>query len=164
MRKSNWLIIGILAVASVIYLVAWYVMGLDKVDAPFDLVVTVVWWVVIVAVCLLINWSENKRRRSIRTSFLAPGLIYNPEAGIVRVDSTQPYTPALQQVLGNLDYDFDDKEVNNDQRIRFTYIVRSDKFSDGGNTWTGEVVKVSNPNDIQYFQNKRELARLIDAA
>lgn len=164
MRKSNWLIIGILAVASVVYLVAWYVMGLDKVDAPFDLVITVVWWVVIVAACLFINWSESKRRRSIRTSFLAPGLIYNPEAGIVRIDTAQSYTPALQQMLGNLDYDFEDQESTNDQRIRFTFIVRSDKFSDGGNTWMGEVVKVSNPNEVHYFQNKRELARLIDAA
>lgn len=162
MRKSNWLIVGILVVASIVFLAMWYALGFNLADDPLDLVISIVWWVVIVAVCLAINWSEQKRRRSLRTSFLAPGLIYNPEAGIVRINE-EAYTPALERVLDNLDYDLDQKEVSNDQRIRFTHIVRSDKFADKGNTWRGEVVKVATPDDVRYFQSKAELSRLIDA-
>lgn len=163
MKKSNWLIIGILVVASIIFLAMWYALGFNLVDDPLDLVVSIVWWVVIVAVCLLINWSEQKRRRALRTSFIAPGLIYNPEAGIVRIEGEQSYTPTLERMLDSLAYDFDHEEVSNDQRIRFTYIVRSDKFSDNGDTWEGEVVKITDPDNIRYFQNRGELARLIDA-
>lgn len=163
MKKSNWIIVAILVVASIIFLAMWYALGFNLVDDPLDLVVTIVWWLVIIAVCVLIKWAENKRRRAIRTSFLGSGVIYNPEAGIVRVD-TEAYVPVLQRVLNNLDYSFDDKNISNDQRIRFDYIVRTDKFSDNGRTWAGEVVRVSNPDDVQHFNSKVELARLVDAA
>lgn len=84
MKKSNWLIVGLLVVASVIFLAMWYVLGFNLIDDPLDLVVSIVWWVVIIAICLLIQWSENKRRRSIRTTLLAPGVMYNPEVGCCR--------------------------------------------------------------------------------
>ncbi|WP_251198326.1 hypothetical protein [Anaerotardibacter muris] len=163
MKKSNWIIVAILVVASIVFLAMWYALGFNLVDDPLDLVVTIVWWVVIIAVCVLIKWSENKRRRFIRTSFLGSGVIYNPEAGIVRVES-EAYVPALQRVLRNLEYSFDEKNVSNDQRIRFTYIVRTDKFADNGNTWVGEVVKVSNPDDVRRFNSKVELEHLVNAA
>ena len=60
MKKSNWLIAGLLVVASVIFLAMWYVMGFNLIDDPLDLVISIVWWVVIIAICLLIQWSENK--------------------------------------------------------------------------------------------------------
>lgn len=164
MKKSNWLIAAILVVASIVFLVMWYVLGFNLVDDPLDLVVSIVWWVVIIAACVFIHLSEKKRQRAIRTSFLAPGLIYNSEVGVVKLDDSQGYTPQLQHLLDNLSYNFSDKQPSNKQHVRFTYIVRSDKFSNNGNTWTGEVVKVSNPNDPISFQNKRELAHLIDAA
>lgn len=163
MTKSNWLIIGILIVASIVFAGMWYAFGFNLVD-PSDLLISVVWWVVILAVCLGIKFSEAKRRRSVRTSFIAPGLIYNPEAGIVRLGIEQPYVSALQSILSNLDYGYSSEVIANDQRIRFDYIVRSDKFSNNGETWVGEVVKASNPDDVRTFQNKRELAHLIDAA
>lgn len=163
MKKSNWLILGILVVASIIYLVLWYALGFNLVDDPLDLVITVIWWLVILTICFLISWFENKRRRAIRTAFLAPGLIYNPEAGIVRVEG-QDYTSALQHILDNLTYGFDKEKVSSKQSIRFTHIVRSDEFSDNGDTWSGEVVNVSNPKNPFSFDNRRDLARLINKA
>ena len=85
MKKSNWLIVGLLVVASVIFLAMWYALGFNLIDDPLDLIVSIVWWVVIIAICLLIQWSENKRRRSIRTTLLAPRVMYNPEVGVVEV-------------------------------------------------------------------------------
>lgn len=162
MKKSNWIIVAIFVVASIIFLAMWYALGFNLVDDPFDLVVTIIWWVIIIAICLLIKWAEEKRRRAIRTSFLGSGVIYNPEAGIVRIDD-EAYVPVLERILLNLDYSFDEKEISNDQRIRFDYIVHSDKFSDDGNKWVGEVVRVSDPDDVRSFNDRAELARLIDA-
>ncbi len=164
MKKSNWLIAGLLVVASVIFLAMWYVMGFNLIDDPLDLVISIVWWVVIIAICLLIQWSENKRQRSIRTTLLAPGVLYNPEVGVVQVAPGQTHAQTLERILSNLTYGFDTEENVNEQHIRFKQIVRSKKFANNGDTWTGEVVDVANPNQVRYFQNKAELARLIDVA
>lgn len=79
MKKSNWLIVGLLVVASVIFLAMWYALGFNLIDDPLDLIVSIVWWVVIIAICLLIQWSENKRRRSIRTTLLTLELCTIPK-------------------------------------------------------------------------------------
>lgn len=104
MKKSNWLIAGLLVVASVIFLAMWYVMGFNLIDDPLDLVISIVWWVVIIAICLLIQWSENKRQRSIRTTLLAPGVLYNPEVGVVQVAPGQTHAQTLERILSNLTY------------------------------------------------------------
>ena len=110
MKKSNWLIAGLLVVASVIFLAMWYVLGFNLIDDPLDLIVSIVWWVVIIAVCLLIQWSENKRQRSIRTTLLAPGVLYNPEVGVVEVAPGQTHAQTLERILNNLTYGFDTEE------------------------------------------------------
>lgn len=164
MRKSNWVIIAILVIASIVFLAMWHTLEFNLIDDTLDLVLTIVWWVVIIGVCIAINWAEKRRRRSLRTSFIAPGLVYNPEAGIVKVADDDAYVAALQKILTNLNYDFEKTDVSNDKRIRFKYIVRTDSFSNKGNKWTGEVVKVSNPDDVHHFHNKQELSKLIEAA
>lgn len=77
MRKSNWIIAAILLVASLVFLWLWQALEFNLVDNPIDVVVTAVWWVVIIAGCLVIHWAEKKRQERIRTVFLAPGLVYN---------------------------------------------------------------------------------------
>lgn len=44
MRKSNYLILGILVVASIFFLWMWYALNFNLVDNPLDLVLTIVWW------------------------------------------------------------------------------------------------------------------------
>lgn len=163
MRKSSWLVIGILIAASVIFLAMWYVFRFDLAD-PLGLTVCIGWWAIILVACLGIEFAEAKRRRSVRTSFLAPGLIYNPEAGIVRLEAGQHHVPVLQSILDDLNYSFDGEDITNDQRIRFDYIVRSYKFSNKGETWVGEVVKASNSDEVRTFQSRQELAEIIDAS
>lgn len=103
MRKSNWIIAAVLLLASVAFLWIWHALQFDLVDNPLDIVVTVVWWVVIAAACVAIHWAEKKRQERIRTIFVAPGLLYNSEMGVVRLspddevgrrvagDSLEPY-------------------------------------------------------------------------
>lgn len=168
MRKSNWIIVAVLVVASIIFLAMWYYFGFNYVDDPLDLVVTILWWVLTIGICVAIHVSESRRQRSIRTAFLGPDLIYNSEAGIVRLGPDEQYVPALQEIISNLDYNFDKQGSNsaNDKRIRFRYIVRTDKFADHGKTWEGEVINVMKPDDPRLFKSKRELSALLgnDAA
>jgi hypothetical protein len=164
MKKSNWVIVAILVIASIIFLGMWYFLGFNVVDNPLDLIVSVVWWLLIIIVCVLINWSENKRRRALRTSFLAQGLIYNPEAGIVKLDAVQTRTAALQDILAGLDYSFENQDIKNEERISFAYIVRSNKFENNGASWEGEVIDITNPNETLTFKDREALAAIIDAA
>lgn len=161
MRKSNWIVFGILLVASIIFLWMWFFFEFNFVDNPVDIIITVVWWVVIIALCIIITVVERRRQRSVRTTFVAPDLLYNSEAGIVRLKDGEDYVSALQKLLDSLDYTFEVAKVPEDSRIRFKYIVRSSVFSDNGRNWKGEVVKVSNPDDTKAFSNKRELSGLL---
>lgn len=165
MRKSNWIIVGILVVASIIFLCTYFMLGFNLVDDMFDLGVTIAWWVVIVAVCLLIHFAEKRRQRMLRTTFVAPGVIYNSEAGLVKLQPDESYVAALQKVLDHLDYHLGEKKAQNDKRIRFQYIVHTDRFAGDGAIWQGEVVNVSKLNDPPTpYHSKRELASILDAA
>lgn len=79
MRKSNWIIIAILVLASVLFLGAWYYLGFYRVDAPYDLIIAAIWWVLIIVVCICIHWAEKRRQERVRTMYLAPGVLFNPE-------------------------------------------------------------------------------------
>lgn len=162
MRKSNWIIAGIIVLASIIFLVMWFAMGFNLVDDPFDLVLTICWWVLVAVICIATHVIEGRRQRTIRTTFLAPGLVYNPETGVVKLGSDDNYVPAMRKILSDLDYGFDKKEVKNDSKIRFKYIVHTNKFSDNGKTWEGDVVKVTNPNDVKKFTNEAGLTKLLE--
>ena len=62
MRKSNWIIAAILLVASLVFLWLWQALEFNLVDNPIDVVVTAVWWVVIIAGCLVIHWARRSGR------------------------------------------------------------------------------------------------------
>lgn len=165
MRKSNWIIAAILLVASLVFLWLWQTLQFNLVDNPIDIVVTVVWWVVIIAGCMAIHWAEKKRQERIRTVFLAPGLVYNCEAGVLRLDPGASSVDAMRKVLANLTYSFDLAELPANSRVRFQTIVRTERFSEGGRTWEGEVVEVRRPDAPHPFHNQTELAALVgDAA
>lgn len=161
MRKSNVIITAVIIVASIIFLCLWYALGFNLVDDPLDLVLTIVWWVIVAVICVAIQAAENRRKRTIRTAFLAPSVIYNSEAGIIRMEQDEKYVPVLQKMLSNLDYNFDTDAPDTKTKLRFNYIVRTNKFKDGGRTWEGHVVKISDPNHELPFANKSELAQLL---
>ena len=131
MRKSNVLIIAILAVASVFFLWLWYCLKFDLVDHPRDLVLTIIWWAVIVLVCVLIHHSEKVRRERLRTCFVAPHLVYNAEAGSVPIQGATIDT--VQDILENLTYGFDIAEQESAAKDNpagfYQLIVRTSVFS-----------------------------------
>lgn len=113
MRKSNVIILAVLAVAAGFFLWLWYYLGFNFVDDPFDLVLAIVWWAVVLVVIFGIHTAEKKRRRRVRTAYLAPGMLFNSEAGFVDLDALEEGTTlvdALEQTLVGLKYTFDRKD------------------------------------------------------
>lgn len=162
MRKSTISIIVILLIAAGLFALLWYLLNFNFAKNPMDLIFTIIWWVVIILICFLIYSGEKRRQRSIRTAFIAPDLIYNSEAGIVDLEDDETYVDALQEILMNLDYGFEKIRTPNKTKIRFKYIVNTNKFANSGKIWRGEVIEIAHPNDPREFKNKRELSRMID--
>ena len=78
MRKSNVIILAVLAVAAGFFLWLWYYLGFNFVDDPFDLVLAVVWWAVVVALVVGIHAAERKRQRPLQ----GQGRTLRPSRGI----------------------------------------------------------------------------------
>lgn len=81
MKKSNVIITVVLAAVSIFLLALWYMLGFNEIDSPLDLVISVVWWAVIVAGMAVAAKTESTRRQRIRTVYVADGAFYNSEAG-----------------------------------------------------------------------------------
>ena len=123
--------------------------------------ITLAWWLVIAGACVAIHLAEKKRRERIRTMFLAPGLVYNCETGVIRLEPGTSVVDTLQTLLGALNYSFDLAELPSNSRVRFQRIVRTSKFGDNGAIWEGELVEVAHPDRPQTFESRRELAILM---
>ena len=165
MRKGNVITIAVLIVLSFVFLWLWNALGFSFTD-PLDLTITIIWWVVIVVVVVAIVVVEKRRRERIRTIFVADGILYNCESGVIRLNNAtdaKGYVKAIRHTLNNLDYGAEAKLSQNQPRLRFKYIVRFKRFSDGGRTWAGELVNVRNPQENRDFSGAEQLAKLIGA-
>lgn len=165
MRKSNVIIVAILMVASVFFLWLWNFLDFRLIDMR-DLVITIMWWIITLGLCFAIHYSEKMRRERIRTIYVADGVLYNPEAGIRRLneDDPQAYVNAMCDLLSNLSYDGNVTPDDNKTRLRFSYIVHSPKFSDDGEVWKGDVVQVRGPHVAIPFNDEEELSEIFVAA
>ena len=165
MRKSNILILAILLIASIFFLWLWYYLEFDLIDNPLDLVLSIVWWAVIIAACVGIHKAEKKRQERVRTAFVAPNAVYNSEAGVVRMAPGASAVEAVQDILQNLQYNFDIAAFPN--KMMFQYVVRTRTFKvddaeTGEVTWEGEVALADCPDDEpKPFANRAELLALI---
>lgn len=116
MRKNNWIVAAIAAVACGVLLWAWFALGFNHVDDPLDLVVAVVWWLAVAAVVGGIVWAEGKRREKMRLAFIGEGIVYNPEAGLVMPDAGESELAALERTLAGMA--FPDEVAALDERVR----------------------------------------------
>lgn len=177
MKKSNWIIFGVLVVASVFFLWLWYYLQFNLLDNPLDLVLTIIWWAVVALGCFAIHKAELKRQERIRTSYIANTAVFNSEAGLVDLNGAAA-VDALQDVLENLKYNFVLKDFPSKDQAKFDYVVRTSKFEVAKNnsedaaegqeaqkevkTWEGEVARVAAPNeDPKQFSSREELAAIL---
>lgn len=176
MKKSNVIITVILAAVSIFLLALWYMLGFSEIDSPLDLIISIVWWVVIIAGIVVAIKTESTRRQRIRTVYVAEGSFYNSEAGNRILAQGASATEAIAGTLAGLQYGFDKAEAptkpGTSQPVDYRYVVRSTKFDQGsssgsgqqagaqGGAWEGEVVTVAT-GDVRPFASKRELAAII---
>lgn len=124
-RKSNVIIIAILMVASIAFLWLWNYLGFHLIDMR-DLVITILWWIITIGLCIAIHIAEKRRRERIRTIFISDGVLYNPEVGVVRLESNDPqaYVDGMRELLDNLNYDPNVSPDASQKRLRFSYNER----------------------------------------
>lgn len=151
-------------VASIAFLWLWNYLGFHLIDMR-DLVITILWWIITIGLCIAIHIAEKRRRERICTIFISDGVLYNPEVGVVRLESNDPqaYVDGMRELLDNLNYDPNVSPDASQKRLRFSYIVHSPKFSDDGRVWEGDVVQVSGPRDSLPFSNAQELSKILSS-
>lgn len=113
-------------VASIAFLWLWNYLGFHLIDMR-DLVITILWWIITIGLCIAIHIAEKRRRERIRTIFISDGVLYNPEVGVVRLESNDPqaYVDGMRELLDNLNYDPNVSPDASQKRLRFSYIVHS---------------------------------------
>ncbi len=169
MKKSNYLVLAVSALVSVFLLYIWYAYGFNKIDNPLDLVISIIWWLLIVALVVLINRWEAKRQRAIRTVYLAPAALYNSEVGVRQLDTAAP-ADAAEAVLRGLEYGFGTKDAPARDKFDYRYVVKTETYkpaasgsSNAEPTWQGSLVTIDcvNGNTEKSFSSKKELVALL---
>ena len=106
MKKSNVILTVVALVASAVLLWLWYYLGFNNVDSPLDLVMSVIWWVIVVAGVALVAKAEGTRRQTVRTAYVGDGRLYNSESGLLTLGAGASATDSVAAVLAGLDYGF----------------------------------------------------------
>lgn len=181
MKKSNVVIFALLAVASVFLLWLWYYLRLNEVDEPLDLVLSIIWWVVIIAGVVGIIKVEQVRRQRIRTVYVADGTMFNSEKGLMRFENVKPVPEVIASILENLRYDFSRADFPERENFDVKYFVRTKEYriEKGADEqtgaipepaaepverrkWTGEVVVVGTKEE-RPFETPEELAAILSS-
>ena len=164
MRKSNWVVVAIAAVAVGVLLWLWYFLGFNRIDSPLDMIVAAVWWVVIALVVVAIKRAEDKRREKMRVAFVGDGFLYNPETGLVMPDEGETEVSLLERTLANMTYPDKVVELDENERLPFRWVVRSFKFDQDNDVWEGEVSRAHKPDEEPLiFENRDDLIALLSA-
>ena len=128
MKKSNVIIFILLAAASAFFLWLWYYLGLNHVDEPLDLVLSVLWWVVVAAAVVLIVRMEQVRRWRVRTVYVSDRTAFNSEKGLMTFEGAEPMQDAVASILRNLTYDFTRKDFPERDEFDARYFIRTKEF------------------------------------
>lgn len=165
MKKSNWIGLAIAVLVDVFLLWLWFFLGFNLVDSPFDLVISIIWLVAIVAVAVAVNRLERQRARRLRTVYVSSSAVFNKERGLVSLGSAAAAPRVIEGILGNLEYGFDMKDMPKLEEFDCRYVVQTDEYKatggEGGEpTWKGTVVAIDRAagNREMPFSSRDELA------
>ena len=128
MKKSNVIIFVLLALASAFFLWLWFFLGLNRIDEPLDLVLSIVWWAVIAVAVGVIVKMERTRRRRIRTVYVGDGAAFNSEKGLVKLEGAAPMRETIAGILQSLKYDFERVDFPEKDEFEVKYFVRTKEF------------------------------------
>ena len=171
MKKSNFIVLGISAIAAALLLALWYYLGFNHIDNPLDLVLAIVWWIGIVVIAVVIARLERQRQRQIRTIYVSPTALYNSESGVVGLKGATA-VEGMQSILRNLKYGFDKKAMPDQAKFDYRFVVQTDEFKPADEekqeegTWKGTVIRIDreNGNEEIGFDNEQALKEALVAA
>ena len=141
MRKSNIIALSVLALISLFLLFLWWYLGFAKVDAPTDVLISVVWWAAIAAMAFGIYRMEQRRRQQMRTVYVSPTSLFNCESGLVECRSASQRADLIEEIVKSMRYGMDFQDMPAANEFPCTYIVRTEDYKDADD-WRGTVVKV----------------------
>lgn len=161
MKKSNVIVLGIAAVASLFLLWLWWYLGFSAVDGPADILITIAWWLVIALVVFGIYRMEARRREQMRTIYVSPTALFNCESGLVECTNTAKRIDLVEEILKNMHYGMDFQDMPDPAEFAYSYIIRTKDYK-GANDWHGTVVKVdrsgANAGMAKTFSTRTSLA------
>lgn len=131
MKKSNWLITVLIVVILIFLLWLWYFLGFNKIDAPLDLIVSVVWWVLIILFIILIQRAEKARKVRIRTFFVSEKNLYESELGIMDLAPNADLALEMGNAIGKLRYGLHREDVPQAGTLKILFSVRFVQFEVG---------------------------------
>lgn len=170
MKKSNVIALAVAALVAAFLLFLWYYLGFNHIDNPFDLVLTICWWIGIGLIVAGIMYVEHKRQRQIRTIYVSPTALYNSEKGIVALHDTT-MMEAMRTILEKLEYDFSREDLPDKKTFDYRFVVQTDEYKEGNEekgeepTWKGTVTKIDreNGNVETSFEDEEELMNVLAA-
>lgn len=130
MKRSNWIVLAILVLISAFLLWLWYYLGFNKVDNPFDLVLSIIWWIGVAVIVWLVYRSEKKRQEQIRTIYVSPTSLFNSERGVVECPDPAQRVTLMEDILGNLRYNFHREDMPSKDEFDFRYVVRTEDYKE----------------------------------
>lgn len=128
MKKSNIIVLAVAAAVSVFLLALWFILGFNHVDSPVDPLVTLVWWIVIVAAVLIINKVESTRRERIRSVYVGEGQLFNSELGLVSAQPGTSLVGNVASIVENLDYGFGKQDFPEEDQFTPRLLVRTTEY------------------------------------
>lgn len=191
MKKSNWIIMAVVAVVSVFLLWLWFYLGFNKIDSPLDLLLSIIWWLIVAIGIFGIIRVESARRKRVRTIYVGNKAFFNSEKGITyyREGDEANFIEEVEKTLDNLAYNFKREDYPETDELDIAYIIRSDvykaqdekdekekdartvDFASYGSEqsekekeykWEGEVV-ISHTGTEFAFASKEELVQIVHA-
>ena len=170
MKKSNVIVLAVAALVAAFLLFLWYYLGFNHIDNPFDLVLTICWWIGIGLIVAGIMYVEHKRQRQIRIIYVSPTALYNSEKGIVALHETT-MMEAMRTNLEKLEYDFSREDLPDKKTFDYRFVVQTDEYKEGNEekgeepTWKGTVTKIDreNGNVETSFEDEEELMNVLAA-
>lgn len=183
MKKSNWIILGLLLLCSIFLLWLWFYLGLNHIDEPLDFVMSGIWWVVIAAIVFVVIKVERDRRKRIRTIYVGEHTLFNSESGVISYENQADLLEQAEKTLGDLEYKFDREDFPEKEEFPVEYIIRTEAYKEkreeesdetpetvdrmtveesDKTTWKGEVI-IASSHEEKPFEDKMQLVQILNA-
>lgn len=168
MKKSNWTILTVLFVASLVYTYLWLVGGYHLTDfLVIDAGPLILWWIALVVVTALFVRSDRKHLVESRTVYVGSDQLFNPTKGLV-AKTQAPLFEQVDGIVAGIKHSSKGQAFPEEDAFVPELVVRTTEFKAGQGTpvvWKGEVVEASKASQgaSWAFNSPSELDTILQA-